>query len=204
MPQYIFQTIAKKGVKAGVQQMKPADAVKWFRSAATAVSTANPNKMIGSADNFELVHGLSFNSIGKMYLFNYQAKGDGTPHLPYWDKYPCIFPIEFYPQKASFLGINLHYLPPYARSKLMDALYKTMNNQKLNKTTKLKISYGILKSAAEFRYFKPCVKKYLVSHVKSSFLYAKPGLWDMFCLLPMARFKGAAQTRVWSESMTKL
>jgi hypothetical protein len=54
--------------------------------------------------------------------------------LPYWDRLPLIFPIEIYPD--GFLGINLHYLPPMYRAKLMDALYgiltgSTPANQRL-------------------------------------------------------------------------
>lgn len=202
MPTYLFQSIAKQGLKAGIQQMTPAQSVAWFRQAATAVATANPKKMIGSAGDFELVGRLSPNSIGKLYLFNYDAKHKAT--LPYWDKWPMIFPIEFYPQKGSFLGCNIHYLPPYARSKLMDALYDTLNNTKFDKTTKLKISYGILKSASQFNYFKPTIHKYLISHLQSQCLYIKPALWDMAVLLPLARFTGANQQRVWAEAMTKI
>ena len=200
MPDYIFQNLWKRGVKAGVQTMKPSDAIKWFRQAATAVATADPKKMIGSAGNFELVNRMSPNSIGRLYLFSYKAKYAAT--LPYYDKWPMIFPIEMYPDKGSFLGCNMHYLPPYARSKLMDELYKTISNTRFDKTTKLRISYGILKGFSH--YFKPTIHKSLVSHLQSQFLYIKPELWDMGVLLPTARFTKANQTRVWSESMTKL
>jgi hypothetical protein len=203
VPDYIFQSLWKKGVRAGVQQMKPEEAIKWFRQAATAVSTASPAKMIDSAGNFELVSNLSMNSIGKMYTFSYRAKGEGTPQLPYYDRYPIIFPFNFYPEKKSFIGINFHYVAPIYRSKLMDALYGIINNTKFDKTTKLKLSYNILKGASQFRYFKPMVHQYLLSHVQSQFLYVKPPLWDMAVLLPLARFKGAQQSRVWVESATK-
>jgi hypothetical protein len=53
-----------------------------------------------------------------------------------------------------FLGINLHYISPLLRAKLMDALYSTINNKNYNDTTSLQISYDILKSAAQFRLFK--------------------------------------------------
>ena len=184
--------------------MDPEEALQWFRKAAMAVTTADPRKMIGSAGDFELVPRLSTNSIGKLYLWNYSAKGDGTPQLPYWDKYPMDFIVDVNSEKQSFLGLNMHYLPPYARSKLMDALYETINNTKMDKTTKLRTQYGILKSASNLRYFKPCLKRYLVSHIKSPFLYVKPGKWDVAVLLPLARWKGASQTRIWTESMSKV
>lgn len=195
--------MAQQGRAAGTETMTADAAIKWFRNAAMSVSTADPRKMIDSAGNFELISRLSPNSIGKLYLWNYQAKGDGTPQLPYWDRYPMDFILHFYPEQGSFLAMNFHYIAPIYRAKLMDALYNIINNTKLDKTTKLNISYGILKSAAQYRYFKPCLKKYLISHIKSQFLYIKPPLWDVAVLLPLARFKGANQSRVWIDSAIK-
>ena len=181
--------------------MDPEEALQWFRQAAMAVTTADPRKMIGSAENFELVPRLSTNSIGKCYLWQYDAKTKDK--LKYWDKYPIDFIVAVNSEEQSFLGMNLHYIAPVFRAKLMDALYETINNTKMDKTTKLQTQYGILKSAANLRYFKPCLKKYLVSHIKSPFLYVKPPLWDVAVLLPLARFQKANQTRVWIESATK-
>lgn len=130
-----------------------------------------------------------------MIMFFYDAKHKET--LPYWDQFPLIFPIEMYDD--GFLGINLHYLPPLLRAKLMNALY-TVAVTKKDKILKLKISYQILASAMNFSPFKPCVKRYLKGHIKSRFFYVEPTEWDMALFLPTQRFVGASDAKVWSDS----
>ena len=122
--------------------------------------------------------------------------------LPYWDMFPLIFPIEYYGD--SMLGINLHYLPPVLRAQLMNALFTTLNNDKYNKTTRLQISYSILKGASRFGYFKPCIKKYLFSHIRSPFIYISPDEWDIALMLPTQRFQKATSEKVWSDSRKKV
>lgn len=124
-------------------------------------------------------------AIGKMYMFMYDAKHKDT--LPYFDIFPLVFPIHFY--NDGFLGINLHYLPPGERAALMNALYSTANNQKYNASMKLNISYSILKaSSLKFSGFENCVKRYLTSHLRSSFHYVNPTDWDKALLLPLQRW----------------
>jgi hypothetical protein len=62
-----------------------------------------------------------------MYCFFYEAKNKDDPDvLPYWDRFPLIFPIDI--KGDRLLSMNLHYLPPFHRAKLMDALYTTSNS----------------------------------------------------------------------------
>jgi len=137
---------------------------------------------------------------GKMICYFYDAKHKDT--LPYWDKFPVIFPIELY--KDGFLGINLHYLPPVFRARLMDKLYDLLNNQKYNETSKLKLSYDILKTASKFSYFKPCIKRYLYSHIKSHMVEIDIKEWETVAFLPLARFQKESQRKVWDDSIDQI
>lgn len=198
---YLFQSIAKKAKLNDIMSKDIDDARRWFRDEAKSVASINQQKMVDSSGPFEKMTNLSENSIGKMYFFFYDAKTKDK--LPYWDKFPLIFPIEYY-SNGSMLGINLHYLPPVARAQLMDALYTTLNNEKMNKTTKLQISYQILKSASKFKYFKPCIKKYLFNHVKSPFIIVNTQFWDYAMMLPSAQWQKASESKVWKDSMDKI
>lgn len=168
----------------------------WFREKALSVKRMNDRKIVDTKEPFRRLQAISQNSIGKMYMFVYDPKT--KDELPFYDTFPLIFPIEFYGD--SFLGINLHYLPPMLRAKLMDALYGTINNKKYNKTTQLVIGYKILKSAARFKLFQPCVKKYLMSHVGSAFIYISPDEWDFALMLPTERFQKATKQQVWAQA----
>jgi hypothetical protein len=200
MAAYIFQSVAKKGKAEGITPNKTASARNWYRDEASKLTSRNVNKNRMMNDKQNVVGSISTTDIGSMFMFFYEPKGKAT--LPYYDIFPMIFPIGF--QEGGFLGINLHYLPPYLRAKLMDALYSTANNNKYDDTTKLKLSYNMLNSAAKFGAFSPCVKRYLWDHVQSKFLYVEPTNWDTALMLPLERFQKATKTKVFNDSIAKV
>lgn len=131
-----------------------------------------------------------------MYHFKYEPKTAKT--LPYYDRFPLIFMVG--PAQGGFYGMNLHYLPPQLRAKLMDGLYDLTNNTRYDDTTKLKLSYDLLNSASKFRYFKPTFKHYLNQHVRSKFIEIDSTEWDTALFLPTERFEKAKKTKVWADS----
>ena len=202
----IFQKLLQKSSVKMREAQK--NSVDWFRKLALGVKNVNTKEILNTNEPFKRVVKLSETSIGKMYMFAYDPKTKDS--LPYYDVYPLIFPIQYY--KDGFLGINLHYLPPLARAKLMDALYTLINNDKRDKTTKLRITYDILNQSARYNLFRPCVKKYLFAHVKSNFLYISPDEWNIALMLPTQKFvknisTGAqvdvAATQVYRDSIRK-
>jgi hypothetical protein len=82
----------------------------------------------------------------------------------------------------------------------MDALYDTASNTRFDESTRLKLSYKLLDNAAKFKEFKPCIKRYLTSQLRSRFMYVYPSEWDVALFLPLERFQGATKTQVWSDS----
>ena len=181
------------------KEVTPKQAMDWLRKHVMEMSkltTGNAKNFINEASSSDRLQGLTENSIGKMYMFSYDPKMKDV--LPYYDSYPLVFPIEFYGD--SFLGMNLHYIPPALRARLMDALMRNINNKKNDKTTKLVISYNLLNGASRYKYFKPCVKKYLFSHVRSPFVYIAPDEWNIAMMLPTDRFIGASRTQVYKDS----
>jgi hypothetical protein len=197
---FIFQKIAQgKPDKLDAPGQRVA-ARNWYRTAAQEVKNIDAVRAMSRASKERRVTSITPMRIGKMFMFWYDAKL--KDELPYWDRLPLVFPIEIY--KDGFLGINLHYLSPMLRAKLMDALYTTINNRRYDETTKLRINYAILKSAAKFRGFKPCVKRYLTSHVQSQFITIEPTEWDMALMLPTERFVKKRKQTVQAESAASL
>lgn len=134
--------------------------------------------------------------VGRMYLFMYDAKTKDD--LPYFDRLPLIFPFQ--KVEGGFYGINLHYLPPLLRAQLMDALHTLVNNNAYDDTTKLRLSYQILNNASKFKYFRPCIKHYLNSQMRSRFLWIPADQWNTVLFLPIDRFVGARREKVWRDS----
>ena len=182
------------------QGSRKLEARKWLRDSALAINNIDAQRFTNRADKSRLVNRIDHDHIGQMFMFWYDAKL--KEELPFWDRLPLIYPIEIY--KDGFLGINLHYLSPMFRARLMDALYSTISDQKYNKNTHLRIRYQILKGATRFRYFKPCIKRYLHSHVQSRFIRIEPTEWDMALMLPTERFQKKRKQVVWNDSVIRL
>jgi hypothetical protein len=161
------------------------------------MSNITPGVFEKRTDEARKVSSMEF---GYMYAFKYDPKTKND--LPYYDTFPLIFPVRM--DSDGFLGINFHYLPPVLRAKLMNALYSTLTNKKYDDTTKVKISYSILQSASKYRFFKPMLKKYLRSHVRSQFLEVQVNEWDIAIFLPTESFRKADTGRVWEESRKKI
>jgi len=124
-------------------------------------------------------------SVGRMYCYYYDAKT--KDQLPHWDLFPMTIPIEYYPD--GFLGLNLHYLPPVQRKALFQQLLRVRSDKTLNTQSSLLLTYELLKGVSRFEGWKPCIKRYLYTHVKSPFLDLDPRNWDMVVNLPLQSFK---------------
>ena len=176
---------------------KSKKAVEWFkdivnktRSAAFTTSSAR-NKIIKDRN----IGQVKLPKIGRLYLFQYDAKMKDI--LPYWDVWPLIFPFDYAPN--GFYGINLHYLAPKDRIKLMITLIKSAGKAgNMDENYKLKLSYNIITS---FNPAKPCIKRYLFSHVQGAGFYGISGNdWSYAAALPLHKFKGAGDKTVWTDS----
>lgn len=165
----------------------------WLREQAQSVSSVNNPKQLLSKQTDRMVTAIT---VGRMYLFMYDPKM--KDELPYYDRFPLIFP--FRRVKGGFYGINMHYLPHMMRAKLMDNLHLLANNKNYDDSTKLRLSYELLHKASKFRYFEPCVKHYLNSHVRTRFLWVPADQWETALFLPLERFVGATKQQVWRDS----
>lgn len=192
----LFSDILARGVVEGYLPARTQEAREWFREKAYHQRTDRDRLIAHARDH----RGRARATVGRMYFFLYDPKT--KDELPYYDRFPLVFPIERYPD--GFLGINLHYLPYKWRAKLMDALYQTINNDLYDYTTKLRISYKILKRAMKFRAFRPCVKRYLTNHVRSKFIEVYAAEWDMALMLPVAAFKKAPEAKVHRDSVRQI
>jgi hypothetical protein len=188
----LFDEILAKGIRAGQLPARSSSAREWFRDKAKELGKVSETRILRSGTERLKNRG----TIGKMYFFMYDAKHKDT--LPYYDKFPLIFPIERV--QGGFYGINMHYLPLPLRAQLMDSLYDITNNNRYDDSTKLRLSYGILKSAEKFKLFQPTFKRYLNTQVRSRFVEIAPAEWDIALFLNSEQFIGASKTKVWADS----
>ena len=197
----LFDKLLTQGVREGQVPARTQDAREWYRNSvgrwvAQTGGRVNENNFLQKDKD----RARTTIKPGEMYLYHYDAKHKDT--LPYWDRFPMVFPFKV--ESNRFWGLNLHYLPLKERAMLMDALYTLSSNSRYDETTRLKMSYEVLNGASKFRLFKPCIKQYLYSQVVSNFLYIYPSEWDMALFLPVERFVGATKSQVWKDSKQML
>ena len=134
-----------------------------------------------------------------MYHFLYDPKT--KKQLPYYDRFPLCKPIQ--PAPDGFHGLNLHYVAPNIRAQFLDTLMDITNNDKYDRTTKMRLKYQVMKSAKKMRFFKPCFKHYLSKHIKSRLLLIEPADWEIAIFLPTESFRKVSKDSVWKESRKK-
>lgn len=188
--EYIFARILKQAAAAGIGMERNLKSREWLRNKAGEIKRVNRDKLFDKARTTNRM------IPGKMYMYVYDAKTKDK--LPYWDAFPLIFCTTL--NSHGHDGINLHYLPPVLRAKLMDALYTTLNNDRFDETTKIQVSYNILKQASSMKFFKPCYKKYLSNHIRSQIIEIHPTEWDIAMFLPTQNFQKASAEEVWRDS----
>lgn len=177
------------------------DARKWFRDEVKKLMATpwevNHKRMSKYTRGQHPLTNIDPYSIGKMYFYGYDPKTKDT--LPYYDIFPLILMVRGLDD--GWYGLNLHYLPPKQREILIYRLMENMTNNNIDKNARIKMNYKMLSSVAKYRYFKPCFKRYLRTHVKTRVMPIPFNKWPNAILLPVANFKKAGITTVWADSL---
>jgi len=185
----------KDAIKTNQVAARARAAGDWFRSIVNRTkgkfSSETPEKILSRTEQLE-----SKSVLGKMYFYSYNPKWKDK--LPWYDTFPLVFPIERYPD--GFLGLNFHYLNPKDRAVLMDQLKTFANNKKYDETTKLQLTYDMLKGFTKIKRAKPTIHRYLNSKVNSKFVLVNADEWEVALFLPVERFKKATKKQVWAHS----
>ena len=182
----------KTAIKTSTAGAKARAAGDWFREkvrqagASARMKAVTPNQLLRRQPDDNIL-------LGKMFFYKYDPKF--AKKLPYWDMYPLVFPFEKAP--GGFYGLNLHYIPPRDRAVLMDNLNQYASNNKYDQTTRLELSYRLLK-----RYGRavPCVKRYLGDRIVSQTVRIDADEWEIAIFLPVERFQKASKGEVWADS----
>jgi hypothetical protein len=171
--------------------------ITWIQSKMNGLNNVSriPSTIKGEAsrhvDKFEPGH---------MYFFAYGPKGKNT--LPYYDKFPLVLILK--KEGNEFLGLNLHYLPIEYRVAFLDKLLDFAVYNKNHELQRIRVTYDILSASRRFKEFRPCIKKYLLSHVQSKILAIQPHEWEVATFLPVQQFAKEKPKVVWDESVEEI
>lgn len=191
----IFESIDVTERKAPYEAKQ---SIKWLRENArkliddtediTEAKHRFPDDLSGSVKTTKL----DVLAIGKMFMYVYDPKWKAK--LPYYDTFPLVILTDFV--AGGWYGLNLHYVPPFVRKKIIDALSENQNSATRSAQTKLKISYNIMKASSKYSIMQPCFKRYLASQVRSKFLFVDPRDWEKAIMLPTEHFQKTTKQAV--------
>lgn len=187
----LFQKLEIEAFRAGITP-RTQESRKWFMNKIKNMRSINREQLMKS----EPLQRKSNEVIGSMYMFFYDPKHKDT--LPYYDTFPLVVVIG--PAEGGFLGLNLHYLPPALRAKMLDGLMDITTDKKFTNATRFKATYQLLAKTAKLKYFKPCVKHYLNEQVQGNFALVPAPEWEIATFLPTADFRKANNFKVYSDS----
>ena len=191
----IFQNLELQAFRAGITP-RTKESREWFRKKIKSLKSINRESLMKE----DPLKQTSEEIVGSMYMFFYDPKHKET--LPFYDTFPLVVVVG--PAEGGFYGLNLHYLPPILRAKMLDALMDITTNKKFNDSTRFKMSYELLARTAKLKYFKPCFKHYLNEHVKSKFAMVPAPEWEIATFLPTAKFEKASINAVYKDSRQKI
>ena len=190
----LFQKLEFEAFRKGITP-RSKESRAWFMNKAKNLNVSRSKLM--KEDPIEL---RSRPAVGKMYMYFYDPKHKET--LPYYDSFPPIIMVG--PAPRGFMGLNLHYLPLATRAKFLDALLGTINNERYDESTRFRLSYEMLKRASKLKAFRPCLKRYLSSHVRSRLAMVPAPEWEIATFLPTADFEKASSSEVYKDSRRKM
>ena len=181
---------------AGELRTMSKDSLKWLMAKIADVRGVRVAKGISN----EKVRQVNKFILGGLYCFYYNPKG--KMDLPYYDQFPMVLALEKY--NDGFLGLNFHYLPIKYRVVFLDKLMNFAMMGDAGEIMRMRVTYDILTASKRLKLFKPCIKRYLSSHIQSKILTIQPNEWDIAALLPLQQFKGATAPEVWQDSVDEL
>lgn len=187
----LFQTMQINAFRAGITP-RTKESIDWFRKKGQTLRRVNRNSLM-KEEPVQLTNGVR---PGAMVMFFYDPKTKDD--LPYYDSFPLTIIVDRAP--GGFYGLNLHYLPPLLRAKFLDGLMDIASDKRYTDNTRFDVSYSYLKRASKMKYFEPCFKRYLKSHMRSRFALVPAPEWEIATFLPTADFQKASKSKVYSDS----
>ncbi|QIG69655.1 DNA end protector protein during packaging [Rhizobium phage RHph_I46] len=185
----------ERGMSASQINVRSRDAIKYFqtKNRAKAVDTGRPGIELLTKGQ----RGVSDFIPGTIMTYLYDAKHADT--LEFWDRAPLIIFLDVQ-KNGNFLGLNLHYLPPNVRAKILALLMKTVTATKLRHDVRMKLTYSMCQQIAAYQPLQFCLKSYIPNRITSKIVRIQPQDWTHAIFFPSDRFQKKSNRYVWAQS----
>ncbi|QGZ14165.1 DNA end protector protein [Rhizobium phage RL2RES] len=185
----------ERGMSATQINARSRDAIKYFqtKNRAKANDTGRPGIELLTKGQ----RGISDFIPGTIMTYLYDAKNADT--LEFWDRAPLIIFLDIQ-KNGNFLGLNLHYLPPNVRAKILALLMKTVTATKLRHDVRMRLTYDMCAKIAAYKPLQFCLKSYIPNRITSKLVRIQPQDWAHAIFFPSDRFQKKSNRYVWAQS----
>ena len=185
----------RKVKSAGNVKKKTRIATEWYYN---KVKETAPGKA-AHAVMFKGRRSISKFLPGSMMTFRYQSKLYEEGTLPYFDAAPLIIFLDI-DRHENLLGLNLHYLPPVARARVMQFLIGNVKSKIVRHDNKLPIDYGKVQAISKLAPLRFAIKSYIPTRAVGKLVRIQPEEWHHSIFLPVAKFIGTSPRGVWKQN----
>ena len=171
----------------------PRSALNWLRESMRVVSNTKVGKQSDYSDFLkDTSKNLKRKLPGQVLLFRYKP----SSRTRIFDRYPLVLVTGI--GDGGFYGINLHYIPPKDRFKMILLMNSLMLNPKEKDPQRVRIKImSVLNKKIFTKYSGIVFNKYNVSNINGKLKITTPEEWTQFAFLPM--FKGVSPSKLYSE-----
>ena len=169
------------------------NAVQWFKD---SIRGLKKNQIGKQQDYLTIIKNNKRNVKttlrGQVLLFQYRPKDKPK----FYDRFPLIIVLDF--KGRNLLGLNLHYVPPLDRLRLL-ALMNTLifnKNESNFQNTRIRI-LSLLNKQIFAKYLGTAVNYYTVENIVGKPKITTPEEWTHFAFLPL--FRGINPTKLYAE-----
>lgn len=124
------------------------EAADWFRARISKDLKVDARKMIKEDSDYRKLANVDRTMIGKLYLFEYDAKSAGDDENGVYDRFPTVFFFNVSKTKDGHTlihGINMHYLTPKQRALVYMGLMKLKTSKQWSPKVKLRLQWELIK-----------------------------------------------------------
>lgn len=138
---------------------------------------------------------------GQMVFFKYSPVSESfLARDTYYDRYPLVLVTDVY--KGGFEGVNVHFLDPVHRRFLFDAIMRGLPTIKAGQTwrTRLMVDYDRLDARRQFKFFRPCYRRYLWKGMRRRPVVVPFELWEEMVMSNSSRMDQARPVTVYRNT----
>jgi hypothetical protein len=173
-------------------------ALQWLKDSLRGINRNQKGKLSDYRDILlNKDRNLKRRLLGQVVLFNYRP----SSRVKFYDKYPLVIITDV--SGTGFSGINLHYIPPVDRIRMILLMGSMVFNRKETDIQKIRVKIlSLLNKKIFAKYYGTVFNNYTTKNILGKPKITIPEEWTHFAFLPV--FKGINPSQLYSEILKEV